>query len=382
MGAWTSGGDRIDVTMGLNYYAPYVSGLSEMARMLAEGLAARGMRVRVVTSRHDPSLPAREVRDGVEIERTDVVARVRNGVISPRLVPLLARRIRESRVGHLHLPMLEAGAVAMLKGRTPLLITYQCDYQTTEDLLGGTIRRAIDTSTRIAMHRSLRIAVTSDDYAAHSRVYSFMRGKIVAIAPPFVPRGGGEPRFRRGDGPVIGAMGRIVEEKGFDYLVRAFRQIHDSSARLIIAGDYEGIAGQSVIEHLRELARGDDRIEFLGFLPDEQVKDFFASIDVLAFPSVNPLEAFGIVQVEALSCGVPIVASDLPGVRLPVVQSGAGVLVPPRDVEALTGALLEVLAKGRPAVPDTLPAPDQAVDEYEQVLRALMSGSDRPARRR
>ena len=365
---------RWDVTMGLNYYAPYVSGLTEMARMVAEGLVARGMRVRVVASQHLPNLPRYEVMNGVEVERTRVVASIRNGVVSPGFVPVLARRIRRSRIGHLHLPMLEAGAVAMLTGRTPLLTTYQCDYQTTRDLLGGAIRMAIDTSSRVALHGSRKVGVTSDDYAAESRVFAFMRDKTVAITPPFKPRGGGNPTFRRSTGPVIGSLGRIVEEKGLEYLVRAFRLIHDDSATLLIAGDYEGVAGTSVIDHLRELAHGDDRIHFLGFLTDEQVQDFFASIDVLAFPSVNPLEAFGIVQSEALSCGVPIVASDLPGVRLPVVQSGAGVLVQPRDVAGLAGALQEVLAKGRPTiVADELLDAERPVDQYEALIRSLMA---------
>ena len=67
---------RLDLLVALDYYAPYVSGLTNVARDVAEGLAARGHRVRVLTSRHDRSLPERELLNGVEVERAPVLARM------------------------------------------------------------------------------------------------------------------------------------------------------------------------------------------------------------------------------------------------------------------------------------------------------------------
>lgn len=332
---------RYDLVICLNYYAPYVSGLTEVARVVAEGCAAQGWRVHVVTCRYDRSLAAREVLNGVSVERTRVIARVRNGVLSPTFPIVAARRARQARLINPHLPMLEAGLVVLAAGARPVISTYQCDYVTGDDgLLGRVIKRAIDLSSKISLRRSRAVVVTSEDYAQSSRVYLSMRGKEVAIPPPFHARNGGRPTFRRtSHGMHVGSLGRIVHEKGLDVLVRAFRQIDDPDSRLLIAGDFERIAGQSVIQQLRELASGDDRIEFLGYLPDADVPDFLASLDVLAFPSVNSLEAFGIVQLEAISAGVPVIASDLPGVRLPVLQTGYGLLVPPGDADALAEAL-------------------------------------------
>lgn len=360
-----------DVVVGLNYYHPYVSGLSELARAVAEHLAASGLRIRVVTSRHDPALPRLEVRNGVEIERIGVLARIRNGVVSPTLPSTVARRSRSASLCHLHLPMLEAGLISNFIGRRPLLVTYHCDYQTEHNVVGQIIRATIDRSSRRALRRADAVAVTSLDYARNSRMLAHMEDKLAPIAPPYVSRAGGTPTFRDGQGRHIGALGRIVEEKGFDYLIQAFRQIHDPNARLLIAGDYTMIAGQSVIEALRVLAHGDDRISFLGFLPDNLVADFFASLDVFAFPSVNPLEAFGITQLEALSAGLPIVASDLPGVRQPVKESGRGVLVPARDIEGLAAALSD------PALfisdPTSIGPPvETAQEQYEALIRKII----------
>ena len=76
--------DELDLVVVLNYYAPYVSGLTESARIVAEGMAARGWRVQVITSQHDATLPRRESVNGVEVIRTPVVARLGKGVVSPR----------------------------------------------------------------------------------------------------------------------------------------------------------------------------------------------------------------------------------------------------------------------------------------------------------
>jgi glycosyltransferase involved in cell wall biosynthesis len=140
----------------------------------------------------------------------------------------------------------------------------------------------------------------------------------------------------------VGFVGRIVEEKGLEFLVDGFRQLEDPDARLLVAGDYEKVAGGSVVERVRRVAGEDPRVRLLGFLPDESLPDLYASLDVFALPSVNSFEAFGIVQVEAMMTGVPSLASDLPGVRTPVRRTGFGTIVPPRDPAAIHRALRDL----------------------------------------
>ncbi|MEL7415378.1 MAG: glycosyltransferase family 1 protein, partial [Pseudomonadota bacterium] len=72
-----------DITVILNYYAPYVSGLTETARVVAEGLAAQGWRVAVVTACHDPELPAEEVMRGVHVFRAPIAFKIGRGPVSP-----------------------------------------------------------------------------------------------------------------------------------------------------------------------------------------------------------------------------------------------------------------------------------------------------------
>ncbi|SCX51771.1 Glycosyltransferase involved in cell wall bisynthesis [Klenkia marina] len=365
-----------DVVMGLTYYSPYVSGLTEAARLVAEGLAARGKRVLVVATRHEAHLPAHEVLNGVEVRRTPVVARLGKGVISPTFPAVVARAARRSRVLNLHMPLLEAGAVALLSGSTPTVLTYQCDVSMQGTRLDRVQQRVMDLSSAAAMRRSDVVVPSSDDYAVHSRLRPAMEGRTRAIAPPCVDRRGGAPAFRDGAGPHVGFVGRIVEEKGLEFLVEGFRRLEDPTARLLIAGDHARVAGGSVVERVRAAVGADPRIRLLGFLPDDRLADLYASLDVFALPSVNSFEAFGIVQVEAMLAGVPSLASDIPGVRIPVQRTGFGVVVAPRDPDAVHRGLRDLTLDLSDRVDGArrtaeLYGLERTLDEYDAVFESV-----------
>jgi glycosyltransferase involved in cell wall biosynthesis len=327
------------VVMALTYYAPYVSGLTDAARLVAEELVARGHRVQVIATRHDRSLPSAETINGVEVIRAPVLLRVGKGAVSPSFARRVAGAAKTASVVNLHLPMLEAGLVARLCRATPIVVTYQCDVASGGSLLEGVQQRVIDLASRTAMARAYAVAVSSDDYGKHSRLATALEAKSVSIAPPALDRSGGNPTYRGGAGFHVGFLGRIVQEKGLEYLVDGFLAMAEPEDRLLIAGDYEKVAGGSVIDNVRAHAMGDDRVQLLGFLPDSALADFYASLDVFALPSVNSYEAFGIVQVEAMLAGVPALASDLPGVRVPVQRTKFGVVVSRKDAMAIERGL-------------------------------------------
>ncbi len=368
-----------DVVMALTYYAPYVSGLTEAARVVAEGLAASGLRVLVVTTRHEPQLPEREVLGGVQVVRVPVVAHLGKGVISPRFPIVVARTARRAGVLNLHLPLLEAGPIAAAVRHTPVVSTYQCDVSLTGGWVDRLQQAVMDRTAASAFRRSTVVVPSSADYAEHSRLADVMADRAHPIAPPCLDRSAGSPTFRDGPGLHVGFVGRIVEEKGLEYLVEGFRRITDPTARLLVAGDHTKVAGGSTVERVRRAAGQDERVQLLGFLPDDRLDDFYASLDVFALPSVNSFEAFGIVQVEAMMAGVPALASDLPGVRQPVLRTGFGVVVPPRDAGAVHTGLQQLVASppdraaGAAATRD-LYGPGKATEEYRQLFERVRAG--------
>jgi glycosyltransferase involved in cell wall biosynthesis len=367
---------RRDLAVALSYYAPYVSGLTDTARVIAEGLAGRGWRVTVVATRHDPHLAAREMLGGVEVIRTPVIAHLGKGTISPAFMPTVARVAGRSRAVLLHLPLLEAGLIASLVRRTPVVSMYHCDVHLPANLANRVQTAVIDISSLVACRRSCAVIAHSADYAHSSRIGTAILPRLRVLPPPCRLWSGGTPIFRDTGGLHVGFLGRLVEEKGIEYLVDAFRTLSDPEARLLVAGDFTSVAGGSVVEAVRRHAAGDPRIRLLGFLPDSRVADFYASIDVLALPSINPLEAFGRVQAEALMLGVPVITSDLPGVRVPLREVALGRIVRPRDANAIADALRAPLpgteARRRGAArARELWIADDVVEDYARVLRGV-----------
>ncbi|MBA3295153.1 MAG: glycosyltransferase family 4 protein [Geodermatophilaceae bacterium] len=368
-----------DLLLILNYYSPYVSGLTNVARDVAEALAKRDWRVRVVATQHEPDLPPSEVVNGVAVERARVLTTIGKGPISPEFIRRAIAFTDRAAVVNVHLPMLEAGVITRFS-RAPVVASYHCDVSLPPGWLNDVQRLAIDASSRATLHRSAAVVVTSDDYAEHSRLWPQLNGRTVAIPPPCHDRGAGMARYRDGGGFHVGFLGRIVEEKGVEFLVDAVRGIDDPQLRLLIGGEFTTVAGGSVIERIRGRIAGDQRIKLLGFLADHEIADFYASLDAFALPSVNPFEAFGIVQVEAMMRGVPVLASNLPGVRVPVQETGHGVIAEVRDVAGIRRGLLALCDRtwdrtGGARRARTAFSLDAVVDAYEEVFQSVMRSS-------
>jgi glycosyltransferase involved in cell wall biosynthesis len=345
------------IVIGIYYYLPYISGLSVYTRRLAAALTQRGHEVTIITSRHDPALEPEEMMDGVRVRRIPVWFRLDKGAIMPGFVPALLRAGRAADVINLHLPMAEASVVALFAPHKTV-ITYHCDVRLNKrNPLTRLVERAIFRSMRFAIRHSRAAVTQSFDYAANTKVLHRFLDRVVVIPPPMALSDGAlngaiPPEYfqQRAQvppgGKTIGFVGRIVYEKGLDFLIHAFYDLQKlrNDVYLVIAGDYRDVAGGSVKATLMRFLSGrDERIRFVGRLTDPELDAFYRFIDVLALPSIDPLEAYGMVQVEAMTRGRPVVATDLPGVRTIVQRTGMGQIVRRRDPHALAQALERVL---------------------------------------
>lgn len=183
---------------------------------------------------------------------------------------------------------------------------------------------------------------------------------------------------------MIGMVARLAAEKGVEFLVEALPEVLKThpTARVLHVGQYQNVLGE--YEYAAKLqpmiqALG-DHWTFLGILPAAQLSAFYRLCDVTVLPSLNSTESFGIVQVESMASGTPVVASNIPGVREPVRLTGMGRVVPPADPHALAEGICEVLDHLERYTGDVERvknqfSPQYIAGEYEQLFQELLKAN-------
>jgi glycosyltransferase involved in cell wall biosynthesis len=383
----------VKILFALTYYHPHVSGLTIYVKRLAASLAERGHRVTVLTSRYDPSLPDEEVIDGVHVVRAPVLFRVSKGVIMPGFPFLAWRLIREHDIVSVHLPQFEASLLSLLArlAGCPVVLTYHCDLQLPHGWFNRVVDAVVFVSNYLAGQLAQAIVAYTQDFAQHSPFLSRFLDKVHVIPPPVimpVPDAGAVEAFRASHDlagrPVVGMAARLATEKGVEVLIGAMPRLLEAFPRLkvLFAGQYEGVMGEEAYyERLMPLidALGEEHWEFLGILGQTEMPPFYAACDVLVVPSLNSTESFGLVQVEAMLCGTPSIASNLPGVRQPPKMTGMGEVTPIGDAQALAEAIIRVIenasdyAQPWQLIADTFSL-KRTVSGYEELFRTLVSG--------
>ena len=377
----------------LTYYRPHYSGLTIYAERLARALVKRGHQVTVLTSRYDRRLPAREDRDGVQVIRPHVMLHVSKGVLMPSMFYWAWVNIRKADVVHLHLPQLDAAYIALISRwlKKPIVLTYHCDLLLPSGIIHSIANLVSHLANRISMRCANQVVVNTMDYAEESSFLHRYLKKIRAIPTPVeleTPSQADEQalKLKASWEPgqlIIGMVARLAAEKGVEYLVEAMPEILKKypAARVLHVGQYQNVMGEEEYANkLRPMIQAlGDRWTFLGILSPPELAAFYRQCDVTVLPSTNSTESFGIVQVESMSCGTPVVASDIPGVRQPVKMTGMGRLVPPVNSHALAEAVCEVLdhpEQYRGEVEEVIArfSPQRIAQEYEAVFQEVTNG--------
>jgi phosphatidylinositol alpha-mannosyltransferase len=183
------------------------------------------------------------------------------------------------------------------------------------------------------------------------------------------------------DGPTVMFVGRHEPRKGLDVLLEAMKQL-DDNVRLWVASE-----GPET-ERLRRMTAEDPRIEWLGMIDDAEKIRRIRGADVLCAPSLHG-ESFGVVLLEGMAAGTPVVASDLPGYRV-VAQAGRDALLPPPGDSASLVKALETALAGGPAIDDMVEQgleravtfslhrlAERYIELYEKAIGSSESLSDR-----
>ena len=320
------------------FYPPHMGGIETHLHALCTALHARGVDVRVVVASDDKRTTS-EVLDGVPVTRLGTPMNLAAAPINPGL----AAAIRESGadVVHVHLPH-PAATISYLtsRHRGPLVATYHSDI-VRQKVMGA----AYEPVQHRFLSRCAGIIATSPNYLATSPVLARHKERCHVIPYGIAldhfehadPAKVAELRRRFGDRVVI-SVGRLIYYKGFEFLIDAMKEVR---GKLLIVGS--GPLRAALEQRARDAGIA-DRVELLGEIQNVDTVPYYHAADVFALASIARSEAFGIVQIEAMACGRPVINTSLDsGVPFVSLDGVSGLTVPPQDPPALAAAINRLL---------------------------------------
>lgn len=378
--------------LSVTYYHPHVSGLTIYVQRLAEGLAGRGHDVTVLTARYDTTLPKQEILNGVQVVRVPAPIRVSKGLLMPSYPMAAIRLLKMCDAVIVNLPSTPGEISLALFARTlfrrPTVAVYHCDVQLSSGRLSRWIDRAVFLDNWIVGSLVHKVVAYTRDYADHSPLLRRFVSKIQIIPPPVTVAQADSSQvrdFRNRFSPqgevLIGFPARFAAEKGVEIVIRALDSIRErlGPVRVLFAGPYKDVIGEKQYQKKMEplLERERDNWVFLGVLPPLEMALFYGACDLVVLPSLNSTESFGLVQVESMLSGTPVVSSDLPGVRIPIQTTGMGLIAPPGDIQAFADAVIAVVenrsayCRDRSRISQRFSL-EGTLSEYEKLLLHLM----------
>lgn len=327
------------------YYAPERGGIERYTQALAQWCVAAGDDVGVlVHERPGRWTGSHEWIEGVDVRRAGCIAAPIYTPLSPMFPLELARALREGQPDLLHLhfpnPSCFAALTSPAARRRPWIVHWHADVPPdSRDWRLRSAYRVYRPFEQAVLARARAIVATSQPYLEASGALTRWRSKTVVIPLGIAEQPSAAPRadlWPCAQGLRLLAVGRLSRYKGFSVLIEALTQVASTQVLLVGGGECE--------RELRALAQARGvagRIAFAGELDDEMLAGAYAAADAFVLPSLDRSEAFGLVLLEAMRAGLPVVASaiDGSGVGAVVAADETGLLTPPGDALALAQAI-------------------------------------------
>lgn len=327
------------------YYFPDAGGIESVTISLARGAVAYGHSVSVVCFEKTLA-KSDEVIDGVRVIRTPITRMIASQPLGIKYFVQCLRAAKTADIIHLHAPnMLGAFCALFISKQLRLLVHWHSDV-----INKGLLGKILHPLESALLRRADCIVATSQVYADASETLRPYKNKIAVV-----PIGVAAAKYAGADSDlptsidvqvhgknIILAVGRLVPYKGFNVLIDAAKHLSDASVAVIVGGG----PLQHDLQQAIEIAGVQDRVALAGRLSDTALHTLFQRATLYCLPSTNRAEAFGVVLLEAMTYGLPIVATDIPGSGVPWVNKHgtSGLNVPVEDPVALAEACNQILA--------------------------------------
>lgn len=341
-------------------FPPYCGGIGNVAYHQAVELKKLGHQVTVLT----PDYGQPEITVDFELIKIKPLFKYGNAALVPKLPEFLAG----FDIVHLHYPFFGGAEVVWWAKKKASCLPAVC-LPAGQDEMGKLVLHyhmdVVGTGFLVAFFKIYRrfflpkiikcadsVIVTSIDYAQNSDIAEFLKNEPAKFV--VVPNGVDIQKFSPVEKDLklqtlhqlenskvvlfVGGLDKAHYFKGVDYLIKAFAQVAVSAQLIIVgAGDllpnYKKLVGELGLEN---------RVIFAGKVSSADLPKYYNLADLVVLPSIDKSEAFGMVLLEAMACGKPVVASNLAGVRSVVDKSGF--LVAPKNAGSLAEKISQILS--------------------------------------
>lgn len=328
-------------------FYPFTGGVENYVYYLSRELVNSGNQVKVVCA-NEPDIESKQRVEGIEVERLPYMGKIANTNITTGLPGALSDGDYD--IIHTHIPTpwsADWSAFYSNSKKKPLVVTYH------NDIIGQGLASLVahiynSVGLNYVLKTAAKIIITQPGYLQSSSHLAKYQDKIEVI-----PNGVDVEKFQ----PIqasdnedkstiffLSVLDEFHKYKGLDYLLEALKIVKNNvpDVKLIVGG--KGV----LLDHHQEMAASlglKDNVEFAGFIPDEEIADYYSQASVFVLPSISSLqEGFGIVALEALACQTPVVTTDIVGVAHDLKQIKGGIVIPPRDTHKLADAITQILS--------------------------------------
>ncbi len=333
-------GKKLRILQVNKAYYPHVGGIESLIKQYSEELGQLdNVEVKVLVCRSERGKTQRETVNGVDVTRAGSMGTYFSCPLSFSFIRMFRRMAKNADVVEIHLPFPLADLALMLSGfKGRVVLAWHSDIVKQKKLL--TVLKPLITKT---LRRADCIIVATKGHIDGSDWLTAYHEKCRVIPYGITP----EDYLAIERKPVLTELctdknsvkvfftGRLVYYKGVKVLLKAFEKVKNCELFIAGTGELEPNLKKFVTAHSME-----QKVHFLGFLPDETLRQAYADCDIFVLSSVQKSEAFGIVQLEAMVYGKPVINTNLPsGVPYVSIHGETGLTVPPSDEMALAEAI-------------------------------------------
>ena len=340
-------------------FYPFIGGVENYVHYLSRELIELGHNVDIICA-NEPKSKKEELVNGINVKRLFYLGKIANTNITPSLPFKLLSE--DFDIIHTHMPTPWSADWSSLSSkikRKPLVVTYH------NDIIGNGFAGFIagfynSTGLRFLLKQADKIIITQPNYLNSSPYLKDHKDKVEVIPngvdvdffkPINLDNELINPRDVNLNGKnqpentifFLSLLDEFHKYKGLDYLLKALKIVKKqiNNFKLIVGG--KGI----LLDHYQKMANSlglGENVEFHGFIPDEKIVEYYSNCNVFVLPSISSVqEGFGIVALEALACETPVISTEIVGVAEDIKKNNAGLIVMPKDSDALAVAIIKIL---------------------------------------